>query len=296
MKKIVLYCGGGTMSGVFGAGVFTAFQEMNLYKKIKAIYAGSAGAINASYFLTKQVKLGASIYFDDLTNNFILPFNIPGGILQLFWNRYINRLHKINNVVNIDYIFEIIKYKKILNTKRLKKQSIKFYAKLLNTSNGKIEYFDVRKSKYPLGILKATISVKPYYFSSRNINGEEYIDGTIKEPIGLPYLLKKYPNEKIVVVINEPVSRGVRHYIKNFMEGSVASLYQYKINLFKLFIERERLVRNDIQLALSCSRVLIIHPPKNSPTVPRTTNYSKLITTYEMGKKEAMKIESFLKK
>ncbi len=284
------------MSGVFGAGVFTAFQEMNLYKKIKVVYGGSAGAMNAAYFLARQSELGSSIYYEDLTSNFIFPFNVPIGIWQLFWNRYVNRLHKINNVVNIDYIFEVIKHKKVLDIKRIKRLGIKFYVKLLNTSNEKIEYFDVKKSKNPLNILKAAISVKPYYFSSTNIDDEEYIDGTIKEPIGLSYLLKKYPNEKIVVVINEPVSRGIKHYTKNYMEGSVASLYPYKINLFKLFIERERLVRNDVKLALSSRRVLIIYPPKNNPTVPRTTDYSKLITTYEMGKKEAMKIKAFLKK
>ena len=296
MKKVVLYCGGGAMSGVFGAGVLTSLQEMNFYDKIGTIYAGSAGAFNAAYFLTRQSKLGSSIYYEDLVNNFVKSFNVPIGILQLFWNRYVSQLYKINNVVNIDYIFEIIKHKKILDAERIKKQNIKFYTKLLNTSNGEIKYFDVRKSKNPLDILKATVSVKPYYFSSVDIDGREYIDGTIKEPIGLSYLIKKYPKTKIVIIINEPVSRGFRHYIKNCMEGSVAALYPYKMNLFRMFMEREKSVRNDIKLALSNKRVLIVHPPNNNPTVPRTTNYSKLITTYEMGKKEAMKIESFLKK
>ena len=284
------------MSGIFGGGVFAAFKEIDLYKKIKAIYAGSAGVMNASYFLTRQVELGASIYYEDLISNFIFPFNVPIGISQLFWNRYINQVHKVNNAVDIDYVFKIIKHKKILNTKKLKKQGIGVYAKLLNVSNGKIEYFDVRKAKNPLDILKAAISVKPYYFSSQNINGKDYIDGTIKEPIGLPYLLKKYPNDKIVVVVNEPVSRGFRHYMKNFMEGLVAALYPYKISLFRLFIEREKSVRDDIKLALSNRRVLIIYPPKNNPTVPKTTDYKKLIKTYEMGKKEAIKINDFLKK
>ena len=84
MKKIVLYCGGGAMSGIFGSGVFAAFREIGLYEKIKVIYAGSAGVMNASYFLTNRVGLGASIYYDDLTSNFIFPFNVPIGICQLF--------------------------------------------------------------------------------------------------------------------------------------------------------------------------------------------------------------------
>lgn len=41
-EKCVLYLGGGAMSGVFGAGVVTALQEMGIYDKIEAVHATSA--------------------------------------------------------------------------------------------------------------------------------------------------------------------------------------------------------------------------------------------------------------
>lgn len=292
-NKVILYLGGGSMSGIFGAGVVTSLQKMNFYDKIEAIYAGSAGVMNGAYFLAEQSELGSSVYYEDLTTNFIFPYNVPVGIIQRFWNKYINELpiKKICNAVDIDYVIDIIKNKKPLNTKSIKKQKINFYAKLLNISDGDIEYVDVRKHD-TLMVLKAAVSITPYYFPSQKINGKEYIDGTIKEPIGLRFLLNEYPNNKIIIVINEPIIRGLRHYAKNFLEGVVArSMHR---SLFKFFINREKSVRNDIKLAFSNKRVLLIHPPKNNPTVPRTTDYSKLITTYEMGIKEAEKIKDFI--
>ena len=292
-NKIILYLGGGSMSGIFGAGVVTSLQKMNFYDKIEAIYAGSAGVMNGSYFLAGQSELGSSAYYEDLTQNFISPLHVPIGIIQRFWNKYINELSikKIRNVVDIDYIIDIIKNKKQLKIKNIKKQKIKFYAKLLNVSNGNIDYVDVKRYD-TLTILKAAISIAPYYFPSQKIKDGKYIDGTIKEPIGLRYILNKHIKNKIVVVINEPIMRGFRHYAKNFLEGLVASSMHK--SLFKFFIEREKSVRNDIKLALNDGRVLLIHPPKNNPTLPKTTDYSKLMATYKMGIKEAEKIKDFI--
>lgn len=292
-NKVILYLGGGSMSGIFGAGVVTSLQKMNFYDKIEAIYAGSAGVMNGAYFLAGQSKLGSSIYYQDITKNFIFPLHVPIAIIQRFWNKYINELSikKIRNVVDIDYIIDIIKNKKQLKIKNIKKQKIKFYAKLLNVSNGNIDYVDVKRYD-TLTILKAAISIAPYYFPSQKIKDGKYIDGTIKEPIGLRYILNKHIKNKIVVVINEPIMRGFRHYAKNFLEGLVASSMHK--SLFKFFIEREKSVRNDIKLALNDGRVLLIHPPKNNPTLPKTTDYSKLMATYKMGIKEAEKIKDFI--
>ena len=75
MNKVVLYLGGGSMAGVFGAGVVTRLQEENFYKHIKVAYGASAGAFNLAYFLAKQSELGSKIYWEDLTYDFISPEN-----------------------------------------------------------------------------------------------------------------------------------------------------------------------------------------------------------------------------
>ena len=71
MNKAVLYFGGGNMSGVFGAGIGTRLQEADTYNKIEAVYGGSAGAFNSSYFLSRQSELGSSIYWENLTEQVI---------------------------------------------------------------------------------------------------------------------------------------------------------------------------------------------------------------------------------
>jgi predicted patatin/cPLA2 family phospholipase len=50
-KDIIIISEGGCMSGVFGAGVFSAFQTFGLEERIDSIYAASAGAANAAFFL-----------------------------------------------------------------------------------------------------------------------------------------------------------------------------------------------------------------------------------------------------
>ena len=280
------------MSGIFGAGVATRLQELNFYNKIEAIYGTSAGVMNGAYFLTRQSELGSSIYYEDLIKNFLFPTNIPYGSFQRIWNGYIHKIQKrkIIDAIDIDYIVKIIKNKKILDVDRLKKQDIPLYAKLLNFNTNKINYFDVRE-KDTLKILKAAISMVPYWFFPQRINNQKYADGSIKEPIGLRYLLEKYPDYKIIIVLNTSIIRTFKSYVTNFLEAVVArSIYR---PLFKNFINRENSIRNDIKLAAKHKRVLIIHLPKDNPMAVYTTNPSKLIKTYKMGKIEAEKIKAF---
>lgn len=282
------------MSGVFGAGVVTRLQELNFYNKIEAVYATSAGVMNGAAFLAKQMEIESSIYYEDLIKNFIFPENIPRGALQRIWNGYIHEIprKKILQVINIDYLIYILKNKKPLDIQKIKKQKIPLYAKLLNLNTGKIEYFDIREGDV-LQILKAAVSILPYDFVPEIINGKKYADGSIKEPIGLKYLLEKYPENKIVIVLNILVIRGPKHHFSNFLEAVFARPI-FK-TLYKFFMNRENSIREDIILAgKNQNRVLLIHPPLNNPTTVYTTDAKKLKITYEMGKKEANKIKEFI--
>lgn len=293
-EKCVLYLGGGAMSGVFGAGVVTALQEMGIYDKIEAVHATSAGALNGAYFLTRQSKVGSSIYYEDLTERFIKKHNVPLGVIQRFWNRYINKLPResIRDAVDIDYLLDVVHTRKPLDVKALQSQSIPLYVKLLDINTGKIEYVDARESD-TLAVLKAGVSVVPYWFSSHAINGKRYIDACVKDPLGLRFLLDHYPDHRIVFSINIPIFRGLRHKVKDTLEGIVAQS-MFDIPLFKFFKEREAKIRDDLRLAMNTKRVLLLHPPTSNPTMPFTTDTEKLLATHEMGKNEAEKVMTFL--
>jgi predicted patatin/cPLA2 family phospholipase len=294
--KIILYLGGGGMSGVFGEGVMTTLQEMNFYDKIEAIYAESAGAMNGAVFLSKKTKLGGEIYLKHLGRKFVLFPNLLITPFQRLWHRFIHRIpkHKTRNLVDIDYLFRVVRKKKPIDPEEIRKQPIKFYVKLLNVNNGEIDYLNVKKHD-TLKVLKAATSVAPFYFGSQKINGKEYIDANIKTPIGLEYLLATYPNQKIVLVLNLRPKRSFIFYLRNFIEGTIATTMYKAPPLFRCALGRENSVRRSIKLAQKNKRVLFIYPSANDPTMPWTTDYKKLKTTYEMGKKAAKKIIEFAK-
>ena len=294
--KIILYLGGGAMCGIFGGGVVTALQEMNFYDKIEAIYAESAGVMNGAAFLSKRTKLGSKIYLNELCHDFILNSNFLITIFQRFWHRFIHEIpkKKIRNVVNIDYLFKVIKKKKLIDLKKIKQQPINFYVKLLNVNNGDVDYLDAKKYD-TLKVLKAAVSIAPYYFGAQEINGKKYIDAGIKIPIGIQYILAKHPNHKIVVVLNLKLKRKFKYYLINFLEGIIATAMYKAPPLFRCAMRRENSVRRGIKLAQNNKRVLLIHLPANNPTMPWTTDYEKLKKTYEMGKRAAKKIIKFAK-
>lgn len=46
MRDLIIYFAGGTMTGIFGAGVGTSFLRKDLYPRLKAVYGVSAGIWN----------------------------------------------------------------------------------------------------------------------------------------------------------------------------------------------------------------------------------------------------------
>ena len=292
--KIIIYFGGGTMAGVFSAGIIKTLQDMDIYDRVEAVYGGSCGAINAAYFLTKQADLGYSVFCEDLTHDFLIKKNIFFGFLQRIYSGLIYRVPrgKIIDVVNLRYLFDVLKYKKRLDVDKLKEQPIPFYAKVYNLNRDKIGYLDV-KNHNPFKVLRACVDVVPYVSDSEGIQGEEYVDGTILESINLQYFLDKYPDKKIVIISNGNIRRQFKHYVKSFFEA-LAAISVYGFKAMEYFIKSEFQLRKDIAYAKRSKNVLFIYPPQNNPTTLSTTDPEKLKVTYKMGMREAKKIKELL--
>lgn len=240
-NKTIILIDRGAMCGIFSGGVVKKLEELNIYDKIEAIYAVSVGAFNAAYFLAKQTKPGANIYFDYLTKDFISFKKFFPGLMQRLISGTIYKIpeHKMLNAVDIDYVIDVVQNKVPLNIDYLKKQPINLYVKLLNIKKNKSEYFSIKDHDI-FKLLRATCCIAPYTIETQEINGEHYIDGTIADPIGLKELRDIYPNHKIVFISNSrEETSGIRHILKAIAEGIVASAIHGKI-LFKAFVAREK--------------------------------------------------------
>lgn len=291
-----MYLGGGAMSGCYGAGVLKGLYNHKFVDNIEAIYTTSVGSLNASYLLSNQAEIGPTIYFEDLQKGFIYPYNLFIGILDLIWNRFIKNIKNddAHNVVDINYVYDILSRKKALNLDAIKNNPVDLFIKVLDVDSGEISYKSFKE--YPtLDLLKASITIKPYFFEETTIDGSRYIDASIKEPLGIEHLLNKYPDRKILIVLNEPIVRGFRHHLKNLIEGIVSGLYPYKISLFRFYKNRESLIRKDIEICLKNKNILLLYPNLNNRTRPRTTDSSRVKETFDSGVSDSRKIIDFIR-
>ena len=281
--KFILYISGGTMTGVFGAGVVSSLQDLDLYDRIEAIYSASAGTITAAYFTARQSRLGSSIFYEDLTHNFVSITKFYKGI----WDRIKAGLQEskshdhFRDALNIDYLFRVITQKKVLDIRAVVNQPIPIYTKLLNLKTKQIEYFDIRKGD-TLALLRASVLLVPYVHEVYESMDNKYTDAALIEPLGLKYIANTYPNRKIVVIFNLPLERKLRYKFKNLIEGQIMS-YMYDKTFYPLLAQVEDKLRDELTAIRENPKMVLLHPGSDSPTRSRTTDFKKLRATYQQG-------------
>jgi predicted patatin/cPLA2 family phospholipase len=72
--RVGLAIEGGGVRGVVSAGMLVALEQLGLRDAIDAVYGSSAGALNATYFLTSGASTALALYYDELVvRQFIDP-------------------------------------------------------------------------------------------------------------------------------------------------------------------------------------------------------------------------------
>jgi len=160
-RKLGLVIEGGSMRAVIAAGSLFGLYKLGFTDVFDEVYACSAGALNAAYFLSGQSLTAMKIYYEDVNNwSFINPF----------------RLWKI---VDIDYLFDTIFAKvKPLDTKKILDSPTRLFISLLAVSTGDGLLMVAQERAAPLlDILKAATAMPLLYNRTVHINGAEYADG-----------------------------------------------------------------------------------------------------------------------
>lgn len=284
MNKIVIYFSGGTMSGIFGAGVATAFQDSDIYPRVSAIYGASAGVAIGAYFLARQTRLGSSIYLEDCTKNFISVKNFLIGTWQRFQNKFIKPIPsaRLKDAIDIEYIMDIVRTRKWLDTGFIISQDIPLYAKLLDLDTGDIVYIDMRHSNI-LDIFMMAISPFPYVHKVVKIDHRRYIDAGIVDILGLDIILRKHPNDKILVILNRPSHTKLSCKIKNMLEGKFMQWMFDDRRLYTLHISAEKKFKQDLENIMKNPRVTVVALPETALVNSRTTSSKNLLEAYELG-------------
>ena len=194
---------GGTMSGVFSAGVAKSLKDHKLYNRIHSFYTTSAGAHSAAFFLSDNIKEGSTIYCEEMiSDKFILHKKCK--FLWTMFLRTFNKNVKIEKLMNIDYLIDVEKNKKKLNLSKISKAKINLFIRVFNIKTKKAEWLKGKTNI--LKKLKATSALLPFYPKTIKINKKEYSDGdTLLKTIDpfLEDIINNNPDKKVFLVFNE---------------------------------------------------------------------------------------------
>lgn len=198
-RNIIIIAEGGTIRGVFSAGVFTAFQKANLYPYIESVYAVSCGAHNAAYFLAHDIDKGLVGYMHYLgrKNAFLRNLSILTIVKQFFLMLFFK---KTFDVMDMDYL-EYLETKVFpLDVKKIKESPINFYVKVMDQKSLEIKYLDAKEDTLEHIIQSSNI---PLYTVSRHQN-LMYVDGGIMPTDDfVKNVVAKNPDKQIIYILNE---------------------------------------------------------------------------------------------
>jgi hypothetical protein len=276
------------LRSIFGGGVATGLQEADAYGKFYKSYGCSGGGCTEAYWGAEQSRLGSSIYFEDLQEEFINKNQFfPGFFARVIHGTNINSLNgDIPQMINLDRLIRIFEYEKPLDIEKLRRSPIDFYVRVFDTKANRFDYLNLKEDT--LRNLKRTAHVFPYYYDPSE---SRFLDAGLFEQIGYDALREMHPDKKIVFVINySPKASIVRNLLKDSLASIVAQRMFPKLGLGKRALNVTGNFKSDIEKILADPNALLIHPPENSPTTQSTIDPKKLKATYQMGIDASKKI------
>ncbi len=300
IDKPILYLGGGALAAIHGAGLLVGLLDIGIKSEdFHKILAVSAGAANGYHFLTGRTKgvdgsSTVNVYYEDLTHDFIKPWNVIPGALQRIGMGIglpIDR-NKILNGVEIDYAIDCIERRSPGLFKDVSKSSVPFYIKLFHVGRGLVEYFDVKDDSRQR--LLEGMSLIPWY----NPKGREWVDAEIVEPLGLERIMNMPGNEgrRVIAIMNYPLEAWAHRNVKTWIEGRFASMMYPCVGMTQLLHGRVDSLRKDAEFAEKYKKdVLVIVPPDKNPIRPITTNVGKMMTSFRMGYESRLKVRDFIR-
>lgn len=121
------------MRGVFSCGCGIGLEALGLTRAFDEVYACSAGAINAAYFLAGQAAYSAAIYYDEVSNR-----------------QFINPL-QLNNILNLNFLFgEVIGKRKPLDVAKVLSSPSRLRISITDADTGAGFLVDGRDTRYAL--------------------------------------------------------------------------------------------------------------------------------------------------
>lgn len=165
--RIGLVVEGGGMRGVVTAGALAALHALGLQRSFDLVYANSAGAINACYFLSGAIAEAATLYEEHLCDGRFIRLSRP-------WR-----------IIDLDYLFdEALPRHHPLDREALARNPSELHVATTEVATGLGTLWHHRDPRIALErVLRASCAVPLYAGGSVDLAGRCYVDGFIANPL-----------------------------------------------------------------------------------------------------------------
>jgi predicted patatin/cPLA2 family phospholipase len=168
-RKLALVLEGGGMRGAYTGGGVVALERLGLTSAFDEVYATSAGAMNAAYFLAHQASQGIVLYPDYLART-----------------RFYNPL-RVWKSIDIDYVFDRLITREVpLDLAAVAASPSKLFVAVMDRATGEGKLLCAGGDAEILrSILKAATAIPVLYNRTVRVHDRDYIDGGLVTPFPL---------------------------------------------------------------------------------------------------------------
>ena len=284
MKKVGLVLEGGSLRGLYSAGVLDIMMDNNI--EIDCIVGTSAGALFGPNYFSKQ--RGRAIRYNkrfckDRRNISMLSFIFTG------------------NVVNKKFAYYTITKKlDIFDNETFMKSGKEFYATATNIESGECEFFKINDVINDMEILRATSAI-PIMTRPVVINNKKYLDGGVSDPIPIKKCLE-LGCDKVIVVLTQP-----KGFIKKKISNKKIKLINFVFKKYPKLIEKMLNRHNEYNECIDYikelekdGKIFVMRPSKKLDIALIERNPDKLEDIYQIGindmKKKIKNLKSYLRR
>ncbi|WP_333651702.1 patatin-like phospholipase family protein [Lacrimispora sp.] len=271
MTEGALVLEGGSLRGVFTAGVLDVFMEKGI--SLSYVNGVSAGSMAGMSYVSGQIGRTIKVDLDYVRDKRFLSFR---------------NMVKNRSIFNFDFLFgEISETLVPFDYDSFWKSSQKFEVVATRCKTGKPEYFEKSSSDDFINAVKASSSI-PILSGMVNVNGKKYLDGGCSMPIAYERAID-LGYEKIILILTR--EKGYRKpsldkWTKKGYERYFAPLPEF-LKALKEVPDRYNRMQEEIDKLEEDGRIYVIRPDKHV-TVQRTEqDKRKLEALYEDGKRLA---------
>lgn len=255
---------GGTLRPIFSAGVMDALLDNNI--TFPYCIGVSAGITNGVSYISKQKGRNLEVVTKYRNDNRYLSYR---------------NFLRCKSIFGLDFVFDEIPNNLIpFDMDTYRKYPVKVLVGVTNAHTGKTEYLNGKDLDDKATMLRATCAI-PLLFPVIKINGKEYYDGGLCDPIPIKKAIAD-GNTKHLIVLTQPKGYKKELSKKNIL---VAKLLNKKYpNLKTPLLNRHNHYNETVKFCEqleSEGKVLILRPEYNLDSFEKDIN--KLKSSYDHG-------------